>query len=130
MPACDLADHPADVRAVERRERNDAMVRSHGPGRAELRPRRRHDEQPCLGAALCQRPQEIERGRVRPVQVLEDHHGRLRTRSREIPRRHRRELPSPQFLRREYCRTLLGQRNVDQRCDEGHVFVRVEANQT
>ena len=100
MPACDLADHPADLRAVERRERNDAMVRAHGPGRAELRPRRRHDEQRRLGAALCQRPQEIERGRVGPVQVLEDHHGRLRTRSREIPRHHRGELPSPQFLRR------------------------------
>ena len=44
MPACDLGYHLADLRAVERRERNDAIVRAHGPGRAELRPRRRHDE--------------------------------------------------------------------------------------
>ena len=39
MPACYLADHAAHLRAVERRERNDAMVRAHGPGRSEFRPR-------------------------------------------------------------------------------------------
>jgi hypothetical protein len=39
-------------------------------------------------------------------------------------------LTSTQFLRREFRRTLRGQRNVDQRRDQGRVFVRVEANQT
>ena len=104
MPRGDLADHAANLRAVERRKRNDAMVRAHGPGRAEFRPRRRDDEQRRLRAALGQRPHEVERRRVGPVQVLEGEHGRLRPRSRQNPGRHRRELPSPQFLRREFRR--------------------------
>ena len=70
------------------------------------------------------------RGRVGPVQVLEDQHDRLVTRSREIPRRHRGELPSPQFLRREFRRPLFGQWNIHKWRDQGRVFVRVEANQT
>ena len=45
MPACDLAHHAAHLRAVERRERNDAVVRAHGPGRSEFRPRGGDDQQ-------------------------------------------------------------------------------------
>ena len=68
-----------DLRAIERRERNDAVVRAQAPGRAELRPGRRDDEQRRLRAALGERPQQIERGRVGPVQVLEGEHDRLRS---------------------------------------------------
>ena len=55
MPACDLADHAAHLRAVERRERNDAVVRAHGPGRPEFRPRGGDDQQRRLRAALGER---------------------------------------------------------------------------
>ena len=47
------------------------MVRAQAPVRAELRPRRRDEEQRRLRAALGQRTHEIERSRVGPVQVLE-----------------------------------------------------------
>jgi len=106
------------------------VVRARAPGWTELCPHGRDYEQRRLRAALGERLHQIERGRVGPVQVLEDQHGRLRTRAREIPRRHRRELPSPQFLGREFRRTLFEQRNVDQRRDQGRIFLRVEANQT
>ena len=71
VPARDLADHAAHLRAVERRERNDAVVRAHGPGRSEFRPRGGDDQQRGLRAALRERAQEIERGRIGPVQILE-----------------------------------------------------------
>ena len=131
MPACDLADHPADLRAVERRERNDAVVRAHGPGRAELRPRRRHDEQSgaCAPRSASDRMRSSEVGSAQCRSSKTSTTGCV-PRARQIPRRHRRELPSPQFLRREFRRTLLGQRNVDQRRDQGRVFGRVEADQT
>ena len=59
-------------------------------------------EQRRLRAALGERAHEIERGRVGPVQVLEGEHDRLRPRARQNPGRHRRQLPAPQFLRREF----------------------------
>ena len=73
----DFADHPCDLRAIERRERDHAMVRAHAPRRAEFRPHRRNQKQRRLGAALGQGLHEIERGRVGPVQVLEGEHDRL-----------------------------------------------------
>ena len=129
MPACDLADHAAHLRAVERRERNDAVVRAHGPGRSEFRPRGGDDQQRGLRAALGERAQEIERGRIGPVQILEGEHHRLRPRARQNPGRHRRQLPAPQFLGRELRPAVLPQRNVDQRREQGRVFGRVKADQ-
>ncbi len=52
MPACDLPDHFSHLRAVERRERNNAVVRAHGPGCPEFRPRGGDDQQRGLRAAL------------------------------------------------------------------------------
>jgi hypothetical protein len=85
------------------------MVRAQAPRRAELRPRCRDDEQRRLRPALGQRPHEIERSRVGPVQVLEGDHGRLRPRARQNPGRHRRQLPAPQVLWSEFRDTILGQ---------------------
>ena len=82
-----------------------------------------------LRAALGERAQEIERSRVGPVQVLEGEHDRLRPRARQNPGRHRRQLPAPQFLRREFRRAVLRQRDVDQRREQGRIFGRVEADQ-
>ena len=60
VPASDLANHEAHLRAVERRERNDAVVRAPGPGRPEFRPRGGDDQQRGVRASLCERAQEIE----------------------------------------------------------------------
>ena len=128
MARGDLADHAPHLRAVERRKRNDAVVRAQAPGRAEFRPGRRDDEQRRLRAALGQRPQEIERGRIGPVQVLEGEHDRLRSGACEKPGRHRRQLPASQFLRREFRRAVLGQRDVEQRREQGRIFCRVETD--
>ena len=86
MTRREFADHARDLRAIERRERDHAMVRAHAPTRAELRPRRRDDEERRLGAALGQRPHEIERSRIGPVQVLEGEHDRLRSARPPEPR--------------------------------------------
>ena len=129
MTRGEFADHVRDLRAIERGKRDHAMVRAHAPGRAELRPRRRDEEQRRLRAALGQRPHEIERGRIGPVQVLEGDHGRLRPRARQNPGRHRRQLPAPQFLRREFRPAVLRQRNIDQRREQRRVFGRVQADQ-
>ena len=79
---------------------------------------------PLLGESLHQ----IERGRIGPVQVLEDEHGRLRARPGEKPRDQRRQLPAAQFLGRKLRRALLRQRDVHQRRDQGRIFGGVEAD--
>ena len=86
MPACDLADHASHLRAVERRERNDAVVRAHGPGRPEFGPRGGDDQQRGLRAALGEPGHEIERSRIGPVQVLEGENDRLRSAPPPEPR--------------------------------------------
>ena len=85
-----LADHARDLVLVERRERDHAVVRAQLPGRAELRPRRRDDQKRRVRAALRQRLQHVERGRIGPVQILESEHGRLGARAGEHPSRERR----------------------------------------
>ena len=129
MASGEFADHLRDVGAIEGAQRDDAVMGAQAPGRAEFRPRCRDDEQRCLRAALGESLHQIERGRVGPVQVLEREHDRLRPRAGENPRRQRRQLPAPQFLRRELRRAVLGQRDVDQRCEQRCVFGRVEADQ-
>ena len=50
MTGREFADHLRDSGAIERGERDHAVVRAQAPGRAELRPRRRDDEQRRLRA--------------------------------------------------------------------------------
>ena len=127
--ACDLADHAAHLHAVERRERNDAMVRAQGPGRPEFRPRGGDDKQGGLGAALPKRAQEIEGGRIGPVQVLESEDNRLRPRSSQNPSGHRRQLSSPQLFRRETGGAAGWERDVHERREQRRMFGWVEADQ-
>ena len=101
MPAGDLAGHAANLRAVERGKRDHAVMRAHAPGRAELGTRGRDHEQRRLRAALGERVDEVERGRVGPVQILDGEDDRLRPCAREKPGRHRRQLPAAQFLGRK-----------------------------
>ena len=78
------------------------------PGRAEFRPRRRNDQQRRLRAALGERLQHVERGRIGPVQVLEREHQRLGAGAGEHPGGERRELAAAQFLRRQFRRAAGG----------------------
>ena len=64
------------------------------------------------------------------MQVLKRQNDRLRACARQNPGRHRRQLPAPQFLGREFRPAVLGQRDFDQRREQGRVFSRVEADQT
>ena len=63
------------------------------------------------------------------MQVLEGDHGRLRSRGRQNPGRHRRQLPAPQLLWREFRCPVLWQEDIDQRREQRRVFGWVEADQ-
>ena len=65
---------------------------------------------PALGESL----QEIKRGRIGPMQVLERERDGLRARPGEKPPDKGRQLPPAQFLWREFRDALLWQWNVDQ----------------
>ena len=125
-----LTDHLRNLHAIERREREHAMVRAPAPGRAELWTRRRNDEQRRLRPALGQRPHEVERSRVGPVEVLEGEHDCLRPRGRQRPCRHRRQLSAPQLLWREFRRPILWQEDIDQGCEQRRIFPWIQADQT
>ena len=129
MASGEFADHKRDVGAIERAERDDAVVGAQAPGRAKLGPRGREDEHRRLRAALGEGLHEVERGRVGPVQVLERERDSLRARPGEKPCRQRRQLPAPQFLRRQFRRAFLGQRDIDQRRDQRRIFGCVEADE-
>ena len=85
-------------------------MRAQLPGRAEFRPRRRDDQQRRLRAALGQRLQHVERGRIGPVQVLEREHQRLGASAGEHPGGERRELAAAQFLGRQFWNAFRRQR--------------------
>ena len=129
MAGRDLADHARDAGAIERGQRNQAMVRAQAPRRPELRTSRSQEEQRRLRATVGERAQQVERRRVSPVQVLESEHDRLRPRPSQNQSGHCRQLPAPQLLRWEASRALRRQRNVYERREQGRVFRRVEANQ-
>jgi hypothetical protein len=129
MASGEFADHPHDVGAIERAQRDDAVVGAQAPGRAKFGPRGRKDEQRRLRAALGEGLHQVERRRVGPVQVLEREGDRLRARPGEKPRDERRQLPAAQFLRRKLRRAIFRQRDVDQRREQGRIFGGVEADQ-
>ena len=88
-------------RAIERRQRDRAVMRAHAPGRPELGPSRRHDEQRRQRAALGDAAQHVERGRIGPMQILERQHQRLRLGAGHHPVGQRRQLPAAQLLGRQ-----------------------------
>ena len=129
MARGELADHSRDIGAIEGAERNDAVVRAQAPGRPELGPRGREDEERRLRAALCESLHEVERGRVGPVQVLEGERHRLRARPGQNPGGHRRELPSPELLGRQIGGAARRRRDVDERRQQRGMYVGIEADQ-
>src|SRR5580693_2930072 len=130
MMGREFTDHFRDLRAIERGQGDHAVVRPRAPGWAELGPRRRDDQQRRLRTPLGESLQEIKRGRIGPMQVLERERDGLRARPGEKPRDKRRQLPPAQFLWREFRDALLWQRNVDQRREQRRVFGWVQTDQT
>jgi hypothetical protein len=129
MARRDLADHARDPSAIKGAERDHAVMRTQAPGRAELWAGRRQQEQRCLRPAFGEGAQQVERRRVRPVKILEGDDGRLRPRSGQNPSGHRRQLPSPQLLRRQVGGAALRQWDVHERRKQRRVFRRVEPDQ-
>ena len=129
MARRDFADHPRDLRAVEGAseitlwcERRLQGGRNSGRAVAMMKQRR-------LRAALGERPHEVERGRVGPVQVLEGERdgcerAPARTQAASAASCRRRNSSGASFAARP-CR----QRDVDQRGEQGRIFGGVEADQ-
>ena len=63
------------------------------------------------------------------MQVFEGKDDRLRSGACQKQGRHRSQLPASQFLRREFRRAVLRQRDVEQRREQGRIFGRVETDQ-
>jgi len=84
------------------------------------------DEQGRQRPALGDAAQHVERRRIGPMQILERQHHRLNARARHHPVGQRRQLPAPQFLRRQSRRAFRRQRNVEQRREQGRILRWVE----
>src|SRR6516164_4175384 len=102
------------------------MVRSQAPGWPKFRPRRRQNEDRCLRAAIAERPYEIDRGRVEPLQILKDKNKRLRSRAGYRQSGHRRQLPAVKLIRRKAWQAFRWNRNVDERRDQRRMRRGVE----
>ena len=113
------ADHLAHLLTIERNQRNDPMVRARRPWRAKFGARRGDDHKRRRCAAFGEHLQEIERGRVGPVEVFEGEHERLSARSRKQPGGHRRELAAAQFVGRKFRRANRCGGNVEQGREQG-----------
>ena len=97
--------------------------------RRKLWSRYRDEKQWRLAAALGERVQEVKRGWIGPLQILEGEDSALGSRSRENPGGHRRQLSSPQLLGLQSGVAVLRQWDVDERSEQRRVFRSVEANQ-
>ncbi len=104
-------------------------MRAHAPRSAKLRPRRRDDEEPGLCAALAQGPQNVDRRRVGPLQILEGEHDRLRARPRQYSGDDRRQLPPAHLFRRLCRRASRRQWDTHQRREQRRIFGRVEVDE-
>ena len=77
------------------------MVRANAPGWPKLRAGSDQDKQRRQRTAFDNATEEIECGRVGPVNILERQHDRLNLGACNCPIRERRQLSAPQFLGRE-----------------------------
>ena len=93
------------------------MVAAGDPGRVKLRARSGDDEQrsPCF--RFCEGREEVERGRVAPLQIFDSENQRLHPRSRQYPGLDRGQLMSAQFIGRGRLDAGIRQGNVEQRRD-------------
>jgi hypothetical protein len=92
--------HVAYLRAIERRQRDGRVMRAHVPGRSEIRPGRRHDEQRRQRAWRGNAAQHIQSCRIGPVEILDRQHHWLNPRAGHYHSRQCRQLPAAQLVRR------------------------------
>ena len=77
-------------------------------------------------ASARNRSSEVGSAQCRSSKASDD---RLRSGACQKQGRHRSQLPASQFLRREFRRAVLRQRDVEQRREQGRIFGRVETDQ-
>jgi hypothetical protein len=82
-----------------------------------------------LAAALGERSEEVERGGVGPLQILESKNNRLGSRACKNPGDERGQLTSPELFRRKGDLAARRQGDVDERRKQRRVFSRVEVDQ-
>jgi hypothetical protein len=92
------------------------MVRAKAPGRPEVRPRRRQDEERGSRAILAERVYEIDRAWIGPLQIFEEENKRLHPCGGYDPRDHRGQLLAADLIGRKFRQTFEWNWNVDQRC--------------
>ena len=109
-----VADHMPHLIAVERRERNRAVVRAHPPGQPEFWACADEDNQRRQRAAFGDAAQHVERARIGPMQVFQREHHRLKPGAGDQDRSQRAQLPAPQVLWRQSRHAFLWQRNGQQ----------------
>jgi len=122
----EFGDQAPNLRIIERRQRNDTMVRPQAPGRPEFRARRRQNQEGRLRAAIAERAHEIDRRRVEPLQILKDENKWLHSRAGYRPSDHRRQLPAMNLIRRKVWPAFRWNRNVDERREQRHMLRGVE----
>ena len=120
------ADHLAHLVTIERNQRNDPMVRARRPRGAKFGARRREDHQGRGRSSLGEHLQEVERGRIGPVEVFEGEHERLRASARKQPGDHCGELAASQFVGRKFGRTKRRGGNVEQGRKQRRKLDRIE----
>jgi len=121
-----FADHARNLGALKWGERDHAVVRAHAPGRAELRPHCRDNEERRLRATLCQCAHELDRGWVGPLQILECEHDGLRARPGHDQSDEGRQLAPTQLFRRYREDVAARERDIEQRRKQGRGLVRVD----
>src|SRR4029077_1206276 len=121
-----FGDYALNLRFVERRHRDDFMVRLRAPRRAGFPPGPRQKENGRLRAAIAERTHEIDRRRVEPLQVLKDKDERLIAGAGDRPFDNRRQLLATNLLRRKAWHALRRDRDVNQRCKQGSLWRRIE----
>src|SRR4029077_14447675 len=83
-------------------------------------------EDRSLGTALAQCVNEIDRGRVEPLQILDDKNKRLHAGAGYPPFGHRCQLPALNLIGWKARQAFRRYRDADQRCEQGSILLRVE----
>jgi hypothetical protein len=74
-----------DLARGEPAQRERGEMRHHRPGRAKLWARGQHHTEPCTRPLLDEQTQQLQGGRINPMQVFHDHQHRLPPRLRSKP---------------------------------------------
>ncbi len=117
----DAGHHLAHVAATQATEGHVRLMRQQGPRGPELRPSRAEDQHGRRLAPLDQHPQQLERRRVDPLEILDHEDRGLDPREADDPADHRGEEAPPLRLGGERERGIpIRKRQTQQRGHERH----------